>query len=342
MIIVNSKILDESTTDSGLKEYAREYRDGVMNLKNKFPTGTIQLQRNGYPMMNVSLDPNMPSLPEIPPPIFIKLTKTVNGVTWGYCKGKPYIQANGLADVPETENAEKIDGEVISIDLRNRPDYAFFIMFKSGILGTHYHVFDPEGDKIRELEAKNAKLKVQYAIRETLTEEKLRMIASAWGVIGAEKKNLLIVQDELETKVFAMDEDKNKNRENLSLKGVSEFLAEIKNDEVTRPKAIIQLAIDEGKLKFDGSNSHFYFNGGDVCYVPVDKQDIRVEVLAKFLRDENNKDVWIGMLKSLIDADYINSTDKFGKRWLASQLGLPLNKKEEEITKALLAEFTQG
>jgi hypothetical protein len=48
------------------------------------------------------------------------------------------------------------------------------------------------------------------------------------------------------------------------------------------------------------------------------------------------------MLHALVTKEYIESLDKYGVRWLATQAGLPLNKKEEIIRESLLAEFVQG
>ena len=302
MLIVNQKILNVNTKDPELVSFAKEYERGLADLKAKFPTGQVQIQRNGFPLINKSPDPNMQSMPETPSPIFIKLTKTdKEGNTWGYCKSRPKIKANGLASVPEIDNSEVLDGEILTFSLRDKPDYAFFILIKSGMLGVHYHVYDPEGDKVRDLEAKNAKLRVSFAIRENLSEEKLRMLASAWGVTDANKKNLLFVQEELETLVFNMEERKNKESSNLSLKGVAEFLAEAKNDEYTRPRAVVQYGIDEGKITFKKTDSHFYFGEIDLCYVPDHKRETRVEYLTNYLTEPSSADIWQYIIKSVIE-----------------------------------------
>lgn len=339
MIIVNSKVLNENVSkDSELYNYAKEYQEGVQALKTRFPDGVIRLKRNGFPKQNRLPDGAL-GLPEIPTPIYIKLTKTdKNGVSWGYCQGQPLIHPNGLVEVPPNNNSASFDSEVESFDLKQRPDYVFYIIYKSGLVGVNYSIWNPEGDRITVLQEKNATLKVQASIRE-MEEEKLRMVSQAWGVKDAGKKNLLILQDEIENLVFSMEAKKKEEPTNLMLKGVNEFLAEIKADEITRPKAIIQLALDEKRLTFNPANSHMYFDAADICYIPPDKVATRLDFLAQVLRQADRKEQWQGIIKALLDEAYINKLDKYGVRWVAGQLDIPLNKKEESLREALLGEF---
>ena len=337
MLIVNSKQLPVNAgKDHELYSYANEYKAGIRDLEVRFPSGQIQLKRNGYPRMNKSQD-GTPTLPEIPSPVFIKLTCSVDDAIWSYCKGRPVIEANGLMSVREEENSEVLNGEVLHFDLKNKPDYVFYLMYKSGLLGSVYSVYEPEADKLRELETKNSRIKVTSLIWNDLPEDKLRMVCQAWGVKDSGKKNILLLKEEIENKVFAMESIKQKDTSNLMLKGIAEFIAETKADEITRPKAIIQHAVDEGRLVFN--NSRFYFDGNEVCYVPPDRHDTRMEYIAAFLRNSDNKEKWDTILRALITQDYVNKMDKYGKRWLASQSGVALNQKEEDLTKALLEAF---
>lgn len=338
-IIVNSKLLPPNATkDSELFNFVKEYQDGVTALKTRFPYGTIQLKRAGYPKVNKSPD-GKTYLPEIAPPIFIKYTRTVGGNTWAYCPGRPLIHANGLVDVPENDNSESIRGEMLTLDVNTKPDYTFYIWFKSGLIGTEFTIYEPEADKIKELTEKNANLKVQSSIRD-MEEEKLRMVCGAWGIKNASTKNILLLQEEIENKVFAMEQLKRNNPTDLMAKGVSEFLAEIRNDEITRPKAVIQLALDEGRLTFSQRPSKFLFDEAEVCHVPLDKQSMKMEFLAQFLRHPDNRDAWLSILNTLITEEYINGLDRYGVRWLAGQLGIPLNQKPEELMKALLEQVS--
>jgi hypothetical protein len=342
MILVNNAILNVKKTDKDydLASYAKEYQEGVSALRVRFPSGIIQLQQNGYPRINKSLDPEFPDMPEVAPPTYFKLTRTdPNGVIWGYCKGRPKIEANGLASVPEGDNWDVVDGEILSINLNEKPDYAFFIMYKSNLLKGVLHIHDPQGERLKELQEKNDNIKVQSLIWSDLEDNKLRTVAQAWGVSGVDKKEILVIKDELEKKILSMDADKKKHPENLMLRGVAEFISDTKTDEVTRPKAIVQMAFDSGKLKFRPTDSHMVFGELDLGFVPFDKQNDKATYIVNMLRLAENKEKWVQILKSLIDKGYIEGLDKHGLRWLATQFDIALNQKEESLRTALLELF---
>ncbi len=334
MLIVNNKTLNPNTKDTDLMEFAKEYRDKVQELQTHFPTGHIQLRRHGYPKMNKNADGTM-NMPEIPAPIFIKYTRSIDGAVWAYCKGRPLIHPNGLVEVPPNDNSEVLDGEVITLDIRNKPDHAFYIYFKSGVVGTEFQVYDPEGDKIRELTEKNNRLRVQSCIRD-VSEEKLRLMAQAWGISGASSKNPLILQDELENKVFKMEEEKRKNATNLMLKGMAEFLAEYKDDTITRPRAILNMALDEKRLTFNAAQSKYMFDGVDLLYVPLNRHQDRDIFLANTITGGGYKEKWHSVLKGMITPEYVEGLDKYGLRWACEQFDIPLNQKEDKLRTALL------
>jgi hypothetical protein len=324
MLLANYKILTSNSKDPEIAPYQKEYEDGVKGLLERFPAGFVQIQRTGYPKPMPENKGDMLIQPELPSPIIIKLTKTdQNGVFWGYCKGRAEIQANGLATVPVNDNSESLEGEILAFDLKKKPDYAFFMLLKSGIVGTLFHVYDPEGDRMKAAEEKNAKLRVQYAIRENLSDERLQMVSAAWGIADVAKKHRLILQEELEARIFDMEEKKKKDATNLMLKGVAEFLAETKDDDITRPKAIIQMAIDAGRLTFNRANSYYYFDENELCYVPVDRQENSLGFLAAVLRNPEHKDKWQMILKAIVNKEYIEGLDKYGVRWLAAQVDIP-------------------
>jgi hypothetical protein len=340
MLIVNNKTLPLNPTKGHeLEEYSKQYQEKLKELQVRFPTGNIALRRNGYPKINRSPD-GTTNMPEIPSMMLFKLTKTdSDGVTWGYCKGRPLIHSNGLVEVPPNDNTETFSSEIENIPLRTKPDYAFFIMYKSGLVGTEFQVYDPEGDKLKELMEKNAKLKVQSSIRDMDTE-KMRMLAQAWGISKAGTKNEILLQEELENKVFTMEEAKKKTPTNLMLKGVAEFLAEMKDDDITRPKAIIQMGVDEKRITFNKSQSKYYFDDLELCYVPYDRHSDSQDYLAMILRRTESSEKWIAVLKGLLTKEYITTMDKYGLRWIAGQLGIAVNKKEDALRDDLLAQFS--
>lgn len=340
MLIVNSKQLPvHADNKHEMYLFYKEYTDGLNELQARFPSGEIMLRRVGYPKVNVSPDGSS-SLPEIPAPIMIKSVKTdKDGNIWGYCQGSPIIHPNGLCEIDQAKNTITIGDEILHLPLRSKPDYTFFIMYKSGILNTEYLVYDPEGDIIRELKEKQNRNQVTNAIWSNMSDEKVRMMAQAWGVRDAGKKDILILKEELESKVFFMEEEKQKDKTNLMLRGIAEFLADARNDEFTRPKSIIQFGVDEKRITY--KSNHFYFDGEDLTHVPFGREDqiSRQEYLAQFFRDPQNKEKWQTVLKGLITREYIETLDKYGLKWLTQQFGIAQNQSEEKLRNALLELF---
>lgn len=346
-LIVNSKMLPLNPVKGHeLEEYSREYQDGLNALKTRFPSGSIVLKRAGFPKPPKQSTNDLILLPEEAPPIFMKLTRSVNGVSWAYCRNAPKTEANGLVSVPVNDNSELLQGDMISLDLKKNPDYTFFFWFKSGQIGTNFSVYEPEADRMRELKEKQERIRVQSLIWADMDETKFKMVCQAWGITlkdksTKEEKPMEVLRQEMEDKVFKGEEKKQKDKTDLMARGIAEFLADIKADEFTRPKALIQYAIEEGRIVYDKKNGHYYFEGADICFVPYGHQDptLRQEFLAKFLRNTDNVDMWLSILKALVNKDYIEKCDKYGKRYLAGQVGIALNQKEEDLTSALLEYF---
>ena len=195
-LIVNSKILpNNAPKDHELYSFMKEYQDAIAELKTRFVSGQIALRRVGYPKLNRAPD-GTSTMPEIPPLLMIKSIKTDStGATWEYCQGRPLIEANGLVKTPPNDATISIGEEVLMIDLKGKPDYAFFLMYKSGILGTEYQIYDPEGDRMKDLREKNARNQVTNAIWSNMDEPKVRMMAGAWGIKDSNKADLLILKD---------------------------------------------------------------------------------------------------------------------------------------------------
>lgn len=324
--------------------YYKEYQEGLSRLRADHPSGSLSLKRIGYPQVNRPPEGSgISPLPEIPPPIYMSPQKNIDGVMWAYCEGAPVIHPNGLADLPKNYDAIDLSGEVINIVFDGagaKPDYAFFIMFKSGVLGSHFNIYDPEGDKIKESEEKHRKLKVQFAIRESLSEEKLRTVASAWGIANAGKRPLTLLQDELEELVFSNEERKKKDPMNPKLKGVGELLAEIKHDDVLRPGALVQYGIDEGRFKYEAGRYKWLFDGNDICDVPINKVDEKEAELKKFLTLPKNKTHWVDVMKALLTKEYLEKVDKYAVQYFCGQLDIALNQKEGALRTALLEAIT--
>jgi len=334
MLIVNGSVLPANANkDHELFPMVDEYQRSIKKLKADYPKGEITLMRIGYPQTNPT------GLAEDVPPIYFPMQiSDGNGVSWAYCKGRPVIHPNGLRELPKEDRSEAL-GDLILLDINKKEDYTFYMMFKSGILNNIYRVFDPDGDRLKELRLRNERREVEYAISKGMDESKLRNVAAAWGVEKAYEKDVLLVQADLETKVFALDDIKKKNPTNLQLKGITEFLTEIKADDYLMPKALVQKAIDYKKLVKDKQDQKYYLGDVEICYIPVNKRDDEVDFIAGYLRHPDNKEKWDQLLTEMIDEEFITSGDKYSVRWLAVQVGIPVNQQAEAIRKALLDKF---
>lgn len=344
MIIVNSKVLpSEPIKGHDLFKYSVEYQDGTRQLQTLYPSGEITLRRNGYPRVNRRVDGSV-TLPEDAPPIKITLTTTdKSGAVWSYVNGSPIHNANGLVEPRPETNRVMLEGEIIRLDLRNGLDYAFYIYFKSNLIGTEYHVYDPEGDEIREVKRKKEEMRAKTLIWNDFDENKVKLMCEAYGIsISARGKEIDVdlLRQKLEDKVFAMETEKQRDKTNLLMaKGIAEFLADAKADEFTRPKAIIQRAIDEKILTY--SKSYFRMGDLEICFVPLDWQSIdkRQEYLAKYFRTQDDGEKWTALLQAVVDKDYIDACDKYGLRWLAEQVGVRLNQQIDAIKEQVYEKF---
>lgn len=340
MLIRNYKIFNPSVTDNKDEQYhdAVDYRAFVKEMGERFPSGMITFKRIGWPRQSKDpRDSGLDIFPEIPAPINLRPARNDNGIYWAYCRGRAVIQANGLADIPPDEYVI-LDGEVKSFDLKRDTDLLYFLVKKYPVFAHEYAVFDPEGDRKRELKDKNARIRLQSSIRD-ISEEKLRTMAGAWAIPESDSKDMLLLQDDLEKKVLSQEEFKKKNPTDFSIRGIDEFFADMKNDEVVRPKSFLQKAIARDVVTFNARNSHYYVGEMELCYVPVGSLDRRVEFLLQVLLKPENRERWVDILRQVVDQKQIEEMDKYGKRWLAGQVGVALNQKEEELTTALLGVF---
>jgi hypothetical protein len=345
MLIVNSKILQKDLQKGHeLFEYWKEYEKGIRDLSVRFPDGVIQLKRKGYPRDVPPHPANAPDflMPPDAPPIFMRLTKSVDGVLWSYVKGRPKIGANGLVEPNPTEDSETLLGEVMSLNLKKDADYAFFFWYKSGQIGSNFDIYDPAGDEVREARSKKDEMRVKALIWNDFDDNKVKLMCEAYGIsISARNKEIDvdILRQRLEDKVFDMEAKKKSEPTNLMLKGIADFMADAKADEFTRPKAIIQRAIDEKVLTYKGA--HFYMGDLEICFVPLDHQTIdrRQEYLAKYFRTNEDDSKWVSLLEAVVDREYIDSCDKYGVRWLAEQVGIRLNQQVDAIKQQVYEKF---
>ena len=145
-----------------------------------------------------------------------------------------------------------------------------------------------------------------------------------------------LVREKLETTVLAAEAKKSKEPNNISLRGIKEFLEDVKADSEIRRKALIQYAVDEKKIEFDKFSMKFKNKERDVLSVPAQYLNDRITYAAFFFGQKNSE--WQTFIREVIDEDLLNRQDKRGLYWIYGELGLdPEKKKVEEIRDELVA-----
>jgi len=343
MLLVNQKPLPTTANVDRNHEmygYIKEYEDGMKKLRTEFPLGTIKLNRVGYPKKNKGVAKPIPTF-------ICPLEWMAEGATgsalWSYCKGTPKIMPNGLNDIPEKHIS--INGADLVLDWKKDADFAFFIFFKTplvkkdGVRGTMdmFAIKDPEREAMKRADAKRATLELTKAVYDGLVDEnKLRIVAASWGVANAYKDLPDLVREKLETTVLAAEAKKSKEPNNISLRGIKEFLEDVKADSEIRRKALIQYAVDEKKIEFDKFSMKFKNKERDVLSVPAQYLNDRITYAAFFFGQKNSE--WQTFIREVIDLDLLNRQDKRGLYWIYGELGLdPEKKKVEEIRDELVA-----
>jgi hypothetical protein len=103
------------------------------------------------------------------------------------------------------------------------------------------------------------------------------------------------------------------------------------------PKALVTKAIDYKHATY--KDRVFTLGDIEICTVPFNKKEEHLDYIAGFLRHPDNKEKWDQFLLEMVDKEFIDKLDKYGTRWLASQMDIPLNQQMADLKVALLAKF---
>lgn len=316
MILINGQELPKNADKTHpLYSYAREYKNDLASLKSRFPKGIIRLSRMGWPKFNAT------GLLEPVPMITIPMTCTADSeageAQWAYCDGRSTILPNGLRELPTNKRMMKV-GESLAIDLNKQPDLAVFI-FKTKFVGLELRIDDPETEAINKALARQGEIELGGVIWNGIAnEEKLRMIASAWGVTGAAKTDIRILKAELEKRVLFLENHKQQNAADLSRKGVKEFLDEVKGDKDMMLRSLIQNSIDEKAMQWSMTSGHYLLKNRKFLFVPSDYEGRHVDYIASYLSSPSNEEQLTIFLTEVLTAELIDGIDKIGLAWLCS------------------------
>jgi len=354
MLIVNYQRLEIASAladeKNPLHEHAKEYDQGLRDLRRKYPEGKITLKRVGYPKyVDSYIDgkgKEWRDVPEEVPPMRFSLRANVNHPQrgkeqWAVCLGAPYALPGGLWDIGgKLDSKTKQITNGMSVDLINEPDLAFFLYYKSPhVRGGHWKVDDPKADVRAKGDVERDQLERKTAIWQTLQdEEQLRKVAASYGIDKVATKEADAIRFELEATLRSNDEMKKRDP---SYKGTKEFLEDLKINDYVRLSAFVRHWMDEGMIRY---NPDGRYKIGDKILVQVPQSEITKKFpwLCNYLAAPNNKERLQELFRDLINKDYLDSiTDAKDFRWIAGVMDIAgyYNKNAEEVKQMVYSTF---
>ncbi len=252
---------------------------------------------------------------------------------WSCCLGEPVIHPNGQYDIG-TIRAITVTSDKV-VDMNRDMDLAFFLAYISPFTRSKVLKIDnPKEDAKRLGDKKRAQVQREMAIWSMLTDEdKLRTMASAYGVPRVHEKEPDVIRMELE-KILSSNDERRKS--DLTVRGTTEFLEEMKVEDSVLLRAFIQDAIDQKSLVYK-INGNWQVGERVIYKVPDSAVDKKFDYLCNYLA--SNKDKLKDLLSDLITQEYLdNIKDQRVYTWLAKvndigTVGKPKNKLKQEIEK---------
>lgn len=246
---------------------------------------------------------------------------------WACCISNPVLLPNGLWDLGR-DRAITIKGEKV-VDLDKDMDLAFYLSYISRFVPKKLLKIDnPAEDAKKEGERKREEIKRQTAIWNMLDDDKLRIVASGYGITQTSNKTPDRIRIELE-KVLASNDKLKKS--NPAIRGTDDFLDELKVTDGLLLRAFVQNAIDEKKViyKPDGK-----WRIGNKVVMQIAQADLerKFDALCNWLNAPNNSDRLLEFITDLMTREYLESIrDHKVFEWLAKIIGVktPFKKKAE-------------
>jgi hypothetical protein len=317
-----------------LYEFAKEYNEGVTFLREHFG-GQIKFIRPGYPRYvdgATAHGTKIAQMIEPTPPMRIPLkayvpNKTGGRNTWACCLDEPKVLDNGLHDLGRTKSLQIVEDLLINLD--KDMDLAFFIYYKSPITrAEQLKVYDADALAREIAETNDLIAERKMAVWKMLKDDKLPLLARAYGINDVTGKKFPVLRQELERQLEANDELR---KFNPAVKGTKEFIEEMKVTDGVLLRAFVKTMLEENRLNY--KNGIFKIGDKNVIQVPAGELKRSFDFLCQYLSTGNNVEVLQEFLKDLLSTDYLNSiTEKKEWQWLFGLTGgNPQFKRPEEI-----------
>jgi len=330
MIIINNQRLlniDQAYEDkeNPLHVYAKEYKNGLKELRRKYPEGIITFKPAGEPAtvdMFDSQGHEYRDIPEEAKPIAISLRANVahpeRGTEyWGVCLGAPYEVRNNVWDIGDSKTSKtKIVKGNFSVNLKTEADLAFFLCFKSPLITNgHWKIDDPKADIRARGDEERAALSLRTAIWQTLgDEDTLKLVASAYGIDNVETKEA----DEIRFELRDTLEKNNKLKlSDPTYKGTEEFMEDLKITDYILLCAFVKHFLNLKAISWR-PDGRYKIGDRTIAQVPADWVKRKFEWLCNHLASPNNLDKLQSLMIDLVNEEYLDSIkeDKIF-RWIA-------------------------
>lgn len=351
MLLINQKPLEISALsleneNHPMHTYAKEYQKGVDYLRKTYGE-RISFKRPNFPKRVEGYDSRgrkVANMQEPISPMIIPLTSEVNGTLgleiWSCALDNPKLLANGLWELGRRRSIMIKDAS-ISVSLKKDPELAFFLYYKSPFFKSKLLVIDDPAAKAKqEGDQARKELELQTAIYGVLDDvEQLKVVAQAWGIAKTETKHADVIRKELKELVLANDK---KRKKDPMVKGLDDFLKEMKITDAVRLRSFIKVAEDRGLVVFK-EDGRYRVGERELCKVPPLELGHRFEFLCNHLGNAANRPKLQDLLRDVVNKEYLDDVkDERTYGWLARMMELPTNfKKIEEVKEAVYKCFVE-
>jgi hypothetical protein len=126
------------------------------------------------------------------------------------------------------------------------------------------------------------------------------------------------------------------------IKGIKDFLGELKVNDAVRLRSFIKVAEDNGLIVFK-EDGRYRVGERELCKIPPMEMGHRFEYLCNHLGNSANRAKLQDLLRDVVNKDYLDAIkDEKNFGWLARMMELNTNfKKSEEVKEAVYKCFVE-
>lgn len=351
MLLLNKMQLDLSAASEEKKDHsqhqaAKFYVRSVKYLKETYGK-TIRFKDPKQPRYCKGVDSKNRDVARMKEPdTMIKIPLETDFTTedgekqiWAYCEGAPVIHPNGQYDLGRKRSLT-IQGDKV-VSMGRDPDLAFYLAYVSPFVRRKVlKIEDPVADAKKTGDKKRETVKRQTAIWNMLTDDdKLRTMASAYGVSGANTKEPDVIRIELEN-ILEVNDDRKKR--DPSIRGTDDFLAEMNVNDNILLRGLVQRTIDDKLLSWNADGK--WRVGQKIIYhVSMPDLERKFDVLCNYLGQSNNNDKLVDFLGDIVSKEYLDSVkDPRVFDWLAKVKDIKVAFKRKDEIKTLVIQSFLG